>query len=121
MSLRPGIGAGAADEMADVLLKHRLDEAAHIPTRLAHGKSEFPIGRYIRDRLRQRINVTKEDLQKFLDENQDPKLLALREAAFRDAPPGSKAFAYKQALIDHNHGKIIRAEARARTWKKRVL
>lgn len=121
MSLRPGIGAGASDEMADVLLKHRLDDAAHIPTRLAHGQSKLPIGRYLRDRLRERINVSKEDLQKFLDENQDPQVLALREAAFRNAPPGSKAFAYKQALIDHNQGSIIRAESRAKIHKKKVL
>lgn len=121
MSLRPGIGAYSADEVASVLLEHRLDSAEYIPSRLAHGKSQLPIGRYIRNRIRERVSVSKEDLQKFLDENQDPKMLALRIAAFENAPVGSKAFAYKQALIDHAQGKIIQAESKLKPQRKKVL
>jgi len=121
MSLRPGIGAGAADEVASVLLTHRLDEAEYIPTRLAHGQSKLPLGRYIRNRIRERVDVSKEDLQKFLRENENPEVRALREVAFENAPVGSKAFAFKQALIDHAQGAIIRAESKARNTRKRNI
>jgi len=121
MSLRPGIGALSADEVASVLLTHRLDSPEYLPTSLAHGKSKLPVGRYIRERIRQRIDVSKEDLQKYLDDNQNPEVRAMREIAFSNAPVGSKAFAFKQALIDHAEGAIIQAESKMKPKRKKVL
>lgn len=121
MSLRPGIGAGAAAEISDTLIKHRLDNAEHLPTSLRHGKLKYPVGRYIREKTRQQTGISKEELQAFLDENSDPKVRALREAAFANAPPGSKAFAFKQALIDSAQGRITQIEQKHRAKRKEIL
>lgn len=56
MSLRPGIGAWAMDEVAHGLLTYKLDEKlADVPTSLRHGVKLMPLGRYLRRRLRERI------------------------------------------------------------------
>lgn len=121
MSLRPGIGAGAADEIASTLITHRLDTAEYLPTRLSHGVKKYPVGRYIRERTRQRVDVSKEEIQAFLQENLNEDVRKLREIAFANAPVGSKAFAFKQALIDHAQGRIIQMESKHRKTKKEIL
>lgn len=56
MSLRPGIGAWAMDEVAHSLLTYKLDEKlVDVPTSLRHGNKLMPLGRYLRRRLRERI------------------------------------------------------------------
>lgn len=117
MSLRPGIGAGAADELADALLKYRLDSPEYLPTRLSTGVREYPVGRYIAKRTRSRVDISEEEWKRFLSENEDPQVRALREAAFSNAPVGSKAWAFKQALIDHAHGRIIQYERKFKSKK----
>lgn len=56
MSLRPGIGAWAMDEIAHSLMRYKLDEKlADVPESLRHGAKLMPLGRYLRRRLRERI------------------------------------------------------------------
>lgn len=121
MSLRPGIGANYSDEVADVLLKHRLDQPQYVPQSLAHGKHQLPIGRYIRNRVRERIGVSKEEMARFVKENENEEVRKMREIAFENAPPGSKAFAFKQALIEHNQGAIIRAKSKLKRSKNETI
>jgi len=53
MSLRPGIGAdAAADVIRSLKTYNGLDEAIDVPLALAHGKSNMPLGRYLRGRIR---------------------------------------------------------------------
>lgn len=56
MSLRPGIGAWAMDEVAHAMLTYKLDEKLiDVPESLRHGKKLMGLGRYLRRRLRERI------------------------------------------------------------------
>lgn len=56
MSLRPGIGAWAMDEVAHSILTYKLDEKlVDVPTSLRHGRKLMPLARYLRRRLRERI------------------------------------------------------------------
>lgn len=56
MSNRPGVGADAMDEIAHVFLSLGLENTqADVPSALRHGKRLFPLGRYLRRRLRARI------------------------------------------------------------------
>ena len=56
MSLKPGIGANLMDDVADKLLKHNLNETLiDVPTSLTHGKKNEPLGKYLCQRLRERI------------------------------------------------------------------
>lgn len=58
MSLRPGIGAGLMDDVASTLLFQEFDRE-DVPSVLRHGKKMQPLGRYLRQRLRERIGRDK--------------------------------------------------------------
>lgn len=61
MSNRPGIGADAVDQIANALLSqygsHALTEHGDVPVSLSHGKQSLPLGRYLRQKLRRKINA----------------------------------------------------------------
>lgn len=54
MSLKPGIGAGAMEDVARALNKHMdyIEINLDVPTSLKHGKRTLPLGRYLRTKLR---------------------------------------------------------------------
>lgn len=56
MSLRPGIGADAVEDIARVLESPAglgsIEKSGDVPTALHYGKSPLPLGRYLRKRLR---------------------------------------------------------------------
>lgn len=57
-SNRPGIGAGALHEVADILMKFNLDTSlGDVPVTLRHGSRKLPLGRYMRKRLRELVGM----------------------------------------------------------------
>lgn len=98
MSNRPGIGAGAMDEVASTLLMEGYKQP-DVPTSLQHGSSSLPLGRYLRRRLRLRIGRAADAPQETLQAMED-ELRPLREKAFAYAPLGAKTFAFKQEVIN---------------------
>lgn len=72
-SNRPGIGMDAMHEVANVLLQYDLEkDMEDVPARLRHGTAMYPLGRYLRGKLRELIgreNVTPpEALEKLREE-----------------------------------------------------
>lgn len=65
MSLRPGIGATAMDDVASALeCDFGLDEIARVgdvPTALSHGSYPRPLGRYLRRMLRRKVGFANDD------------------------------------------------------------
>lgn len=59
MSLRPGIGAHLMDDVASTLLQYDLVDV-DVPSGLRHGSTIWPLGRYLRRRLRQRVGLQPE-------------------------------------------------------------
>nr|QJB19175.1 MAG: replication initiator protein [Microvirus sp.] len=61
MSNRPGIGFDALDKIAEALLtqhgQYMLTEHGDVPVSLDHGGRLFPLGRYLRQKLRQKISA----------------------------------------------------------------
>lgn len=61
MSLRPGIGAHAMDDVSRILYtKHgcrELAETGDVPATLMHGGKSFPLGRYLRRKLREKMDI----------------------------------------------------------------
>lgn len=115
MSLRPGIGLGMMDELASTLLEHRLDERMiDVPLSLQHGMKRYPLGRYLRRKLRERIgrdaNTPPEVMEKIKEE-----LQPLREAAFNASRPLS------EFILEKSAGRRIQIEARENRNKKRVI
>lgn len=56
MSMKPGLGAGAMDEVASVLMQFDLvDTQGDVPSALRHGGRLMPLGRYLRRKLREKV------------------------------------------------------------------
>lgn len=97
MSLRPGIGAPAIEDVAAALQnKHGWDEIGRlgdVPGMLRHGRKSLPLGRYMRLRLRQAMNF------EILKESD--------EAAFRRS--AQMLDVYKNYLLDTEVGAVTGA------------
>lgn len=113
MSLRPGIGLGMAHEIASTLMEHKLDERMiDVPLSLQHGRAKWPLGRYLRRKLRTFVGR---------EENAPPEALAPQEEemhALREAAWNSKT-SVKAQVLQKSLGRRIQLEARERRLKKR--
>lgn len=110
MSNRPGIGAGFMDEVASTLLEHRLqDSLEDVPMALRHGKRVWPLGRYLRRRLRTRIG-REPNAPVAIQQQMEEELRPVREAAFATAANGFKEIAFREALIAEMEGVTKRTE-----------
>lgn len=119
MSLRPGIGGSAMEEVADVVLRHSLrDRFGDVPNSLRHGGKELPLGRYLMQRVRVLSGYEKNAPQIVLDKI-DAEMRPLREAARADNENPS----LKARVIEKNSGRVAGMEARQRIFsqRKRVL
>lgn len=106
MSLRPGIGLGMMHELASTLLEHKLDEKMiDVPLALQHGNKKFPLGRYLRRKLRTFVGRSPDCPPAVLD-NMVEELRPMREAAFM----ASEKFSEK--ILEKSLGKRIQIEAR---------
>lgn len=111
MSLRPGIGADAMFDLASDLMKYNLDGDLDVPTALAHGKSNLPLGRYLRRRLR--LYIGKDgDTPAEVMEGMAEELRPLREAAFN----ASSSFASE--IVKAGNGRMAQINARNAIYKK---
>lgn len=118
MSNRPGIGAEFMHDVASTLLEADLEKTlVDVPHSLAHGKRVLPLGNYLRRKLRKAIGRD-EKAPLSVREKAAAELHPMWESS-RDAPSGSKAFAYKQKVIEQGQGKRNSLEAKSRIYKKR--
>jgi len=120
MSLRPGIGAEICDDIASTVLTHTNAGPGDVPAVLTHGVLRRPLGRYLRNRIRERIGVSKEDFTALNLAKIEAELHPLREAT-KDAPTGFKSFAFQQAIIESGVQKRRNLDARMRRNRKRSL
>lgn len=117
MSNRPGLGAGAMAMLADPLFSGpgaaSLADGGDVPTHLMMGKKKIPLGRYLRQRLRDEVGMSKsaEALAKQIayteSEVQVRELFLRARASSPDAP-----VTHKTALLEHTQGKIWSIESR---------
>lgn len=119
MSNRPGIGAHAMDDVASTLMEHGLDKSEDVPAALRHGGRLYPLGRYLRRRLRTRIGRDEKAPESVLEKARG-ELRPLRDLAYGYAPVGSRLFAFKNEVIKSGEGKRARLESLGRIHKKRV-
>lgn len=118
-SLDPGLGAHAMWEFASELMRLGLDTAlADVPSAMRHGGRAFPIGRYLRMKLRKYVGKSEKAPQETLDEIAKA-LLPLFEAS-RGAPTSEgRAIAFKNAVVDADEQKVRSLLARAKIFKQR--
>lgn len=115
-SLRPGIGAGALHEVADVLMRYYdvAGELGDVPCSLSHGRSKLPLGRYMRGKLREMVGMDKHAPQITLDKISE-EMRDVRMAARSDnAVPSIKA-----KLIARDKGRVASVVSRSKVFKQR--
>ena len=113
MSLRPGIGLGMMHELASKLLEHKLDEKMiDVPMSLKHGGKPYPLGRYLRRKLRTMIGKDEKTPQKAIDQAQ-AELHAVRQTAFENSRP------FKEVILETFEGKRLNIMAKQKIRRKR--
>lgn len=112
MSLRPGIGTGAMDELASVLLGIEEQRTLiDVPITLRHGTHEWPLGRFLRRKLRTYIGRAANAPPEVL-ELQKEELQTLRETAWTDQKN------LTSLILENSLGKRIQIEQRQRRKKR---
>lgn len=105
MSLNPGIGARAMDSVAELLYtKHgsrELAELGDVPGVLRHGDKSFPLGRYLKRKLREKMGIPEFG-------NKHPALLEQKEEL-------SVLFADKKATTPLHKSCILATAHQAKT------
>lgn len=122
VSRKPGLGYNALHDVASTLLEYDLEKTlADVPLAL---DGVGPLGKYLRKNLRLMIGRDEKIPPAILDQLIED-LRPLREASQNSGLgtiPGFKEFAFKQAVIDRDEGKIIHAQhSRSKSKRKRTL
>lgn len=120
MSLRPGIGAVALDEVVNAMTRSQgaelLLKQGDVPQELLHGKQKQPLGRYLRRKLRERYGF---------DELSTPKEILSRlsleacEKEIEEVQLCGSYEAYEKKQKEGRQQAIANVEARSRIFKKR--
>lgn len=89
MSLRPGIGAYAVEDIArsldsDVGLRS-IEQSSDVPFALLHGKRSLPLGRYLRGKLREKCGLGSRETPLKAQENYALSLRFLHEDGLKNA------------------------------------
>lgn len=115
MSNRPGIGAGSMDDVASALLmeKYLRDD---VPSSLLHNGKSWPLGRYLRRRLRKRVGLDEKAPQSTLDQVAE-EVRELREKAF------NASSSFKKEVIAAGEGRRAKQAfwQRVRDQKRKVV
>jgi len=115
MSLRPGIGLGMMHELASTLMQHKLDERMiDVPLTLQHGTKKWPLGRYLRRKLRTYIGRDANAPSEVLD-SQKAELQVMRETAWNNQT------SLKTEVLNKSLGKRIQINARHRRNKREAI
>ena len=123
MSRKPGIGAQNISLLADALFsefgKEALTEHGDVPVSLTHGKRQLPLGRYLRDKLREAIGSN--DVPKELAKQEYEQEMLSMWADYLDDPqiPQEKKLSLKHFIQDQNAQKILNLTTKHNLIKRR--
>lgn len=122
MSLRPGIGATAMEDLGDQLLTDfgctYLMLHGDIPRSLKHGSRNMPLGRYLRKKLRERMGLDEEKIKKESLKNWSLQMSELFENAL-SLPGGTQKGTLAEILIEQNKQKVLNLETKQKIYSKK--
>lgn len=112
MSLRPGIGALSLQPVIESLQRYRTVESeGDVPAGLRHGSSVMPLGRYLREKLREVCGGSNEAA---LREWNDEMLVMLASSLDDEEAPSIKA-----QIVKSGAGEFARTVAMRKLYKER--
>lgn len=117
-SLKPGIGAGVCDDIASALLSFGYDNMESLPVYLSHGRDKRPLGRYLRNRIRERSGITKQRAIEYAYTELDKKMQHLRQIALA-APPGKRSWQFREEVVNEKNNQRLRQDTRSAIFKQR--
>lgn len=121
MSTHPGIGAGFMAQVADALNSDLgIDQIAlegDVPGVLQHGGKKWPLGRYLRRRLRDEAGFTSMDVPEGTKNKASAKLWCLHWLSFLD-PKGPEAEEIKGSEVKRRV-RSVQVEKKDEIYKKR--
>lgn len=114
-STRPGIGYPALREVTETILEFNLDKVSKVPTHLRHGSIKRPLGRYLRGKIADYLQMDKACV--------DEEVQALWESACLAAPIGGeiRRTVFKNMLIDASAQRIANMKSRMALKAKREV
>jgi len=126
MSLRPGIGATAMHEIANVLTsKHGAEIIINnkdVPNELSHGGKTHPLGRYLKRILRETLGFYETGGQTETINQYKQEMFGLLQEALageKISNPALKREALKAFLLDQNKQKVLNLETKQRIFAKK--
>ena len=120
MSNRPGIGADAVSEIADAVKevwRHQTYCDLDVPFSMSVGRKSFPIGRYLRHKLRDELGMP-EGGRNSMDVYEKSKELSLL-LSDKIANSTSEPHTLANVLAEKNRQKLRNAESRSKIYKQR--
>lgn len=112
MSLAPGIGALMVPSLVATLESREgsmaISRTGGVPESLSHGRKQYPLGRYLRGKVCEALDI---DKGTFRQAQQAEEMRALRKAS------GNTAFAALKPFVEHQ--RILQIETRAKIWSKK--
>lgn len=121
MSLRPGIGATALDEVVDALTSEWGPDVIQlhgdVPMSLTHGSRAMPLGRYLRSKLREKLGFPEKGTppEKLLEWKM--QMSQLFTDALKD--PENRSLPLWKILTKLNSQKILNMETKANIFSKK--
>lgn len=127
MSLRPGIGALAIEDIALVLTTdHGCDEILNtgdVPQVLMHGSKRWPLGRYLRKKLREHLGFPEtggqEDKIKVWSMQMHQLLENLKGSEAWPKNPQFRRDAVKKLLLEFNKQRVLNMESKNKIFTKK--
>lgn len=112
-SLRPGLGAFAIDVLADAYLKSGVEIGLDVPTYFEFGGQKYPLGRYLTNRLRNKIGIDDAQARAIRTTLSRQKMHDLRASAEKNQ------VSLKEEYQTQNSQKILNWKARRKIHKRK--
>lgn len=121
MSLKPGIGAASVAKLTEFVTSEHgsndLIRTGDVPSQLRHGKKMYPLGRYLRRKIREYAGFKEIGGQEIPKLQRFQEMSELLEAALAEPKNRSKTFG--EILLEKNSQKVLNLEAKSKIFKKK--
>lgn len=116
MSLKPGLGAGAMEDLKNILTRFQKDANVismdDVPVVLKHGGKSMPLGRYLRRKLRGMLGMSESPSEETKRKIFSGTVEEIKQAKEKDSDWHSKSLG--QILVDSNLGTIMKIKSRTK-------